>query len=72
MQCFSPSGDVMGPTLQNLDSLIRMPMGCGEQNMILFAPNIFVMQYLEATDQVTADMRQEALQHMETGNLGAE
>lgn len=27
-------GDIMGPVLANLDSLIRMPYGCGEQNMV--------------------------------------
>ena len=29
-------GDVMGPTLKNLDKLLRLPFGCGEQNMINF------------------------------------
>jgi CD109 antigen len=27
-------GDIMGPVLANLGSLIRMPYGCGEQNMV--------------------------------------
>ena len=27
-------GDIMGPVLANLDSLVRMPYGCGEQNMV--------------------------------------
>ena len=25
----------MGTALQNLDNLVQMPMGCGEQNMVL-------------------------------------
>ncbi|CAI9533213.1 unnamed protein product, partial [Staurois parvus] len=33
-------GDIMGTALQNLDRLLAMPFGCGEQNMVLFAPNI--------------------------------
>lgn len=28
------SGDVLGTALQNIDSLIQMPSGCGEQTMI--------------------------------------
>lgn len=57
---FSPSADVMGPTLTNLQKLIRLPFGCGEQNMIHFAPNIYVMSYLERTGQLTPDIKSEA------------
>jgi CD109 antigen len=39
----------MGPVLANLDSLVRMPYGCGEQNMINFVPNIVAVNYLNAT-----------------------
>uniref|UniRef100_A0A665UQP5 CD109 molecule n=1 Tax=Echeneis naucrates TaxID=173247 RepID=A0A665UQP5_ECHNA len=51
-------GDILGPSISGLDSLIQMPHGCGEQNMINFAPNIYVLQYLNATGQArqeTAD-----------------
>jgi len=60
-------GDVMGPALSGLDSLLRMPMGCGEQNMLLFAPNIYVMQYLNKTRRLTPDIEKKALSHMQTG-----
>lgn len=40
-------GDLLGPTIKNLDSLVRKPYGCGEQNMVNFVPNILVMRYLE-------------------------
>ena len=39
-------GDIMGPVLSNIDNLVRMPYGCGEQNMLNFVPNIVVMNYL--------------------------
>ena len=42
-------GDVMGSAMSNIDSLLKMPYGCGEQNMVHFVPNIFIMRYLEAT-----------------------
>ena len=40
----SAVGDLLGPTLENLGSLVRMPYGCGEQNMLNFAPNIFILR----------------------------
>ena len=47
------SGDIMGTALQNLDNLVQMPRGCGEQNMVLFAPIIYVLQYLERARLLT-------------------
>ncbi len=64
---FPPIGDVMGPAINGLDKLLAMPYGCGEQNMLRFAPNIFIMQYLEATDQLTAELRETAETYMEQG-----
>jgi hypothetical protein len=61
------SGDIMGPTLDGLDELLRLPTGCGEQNMLNFAPNIFVMQYLEATRQLTPTIKTKAVEFMMTG-----
>lgn len=37
----------MGPSTMNLASLIQMPFGCGEQNMLNFVPNIVVLDYLK-------------------------
>uniref|UniRef100_A0A182PLQ3 CD109 antigen n=1 Tax=Anopheles epiroticus TaxID=199890 RepID=A0A182PLQ3_9DIPT len=60
-------GDVMGSTIQNLDSLIRMPYGCGEQNMLNFVPNIVVLDYLKATNKLTANIEAKAKKFMEAG-----
>ncbi|XP_053896163.1 alpha-2-macroglobulin-like protein 1 [Malaclemys terrapin pileata] len=60
-------GDIMGTALQNLHQLLRLPFGCGEQNMVMFAPNIFVLQYLEKTKQATPEIRNTALKFMKTG-----
>lgn len=57
----------MGAAMQNLDSLLAMPFGCGEQNMIRFAPNIFVLQYLEKTNQLTDEIKSRATEFMKTG-----
>ncbi|KAM9324848.1 alpha-2-macroglobulin-like [Gastrophryne carolinensis] len=60
-------GDIMGTALQNLDRLLRMPYGCGEQNMVLLAPNIFILQYLENTHQMTDAIKSKAINFLETG-----
>ncbi|XP_039619909.1 alpha-2-macroglobulin-like protein 1 [Polypterus senegalus] len=60
-------GDVMGRAMQNLDKLLAMPFGCGEQNMVLFAPNIYILRYLEATGQMTEQIKAKAIQFMESG-----
>uniref|UniRef100_S4RW92 C3 and PZP like alpha-2-macroglobulin domain containing 8 n=1 Tax=Petromyzon marinus TaxID=7757 RepID=S4RW92_PETMA len=60
-------GDVMGPTLNNLDNLLKLPFGCGEQNMIHFAPNVFVLKYLQQTKQLVADVRTEATDYLLQG-----
>ncbi|XP_032302767.1 alpha-2-macroglobulin-like protein 1 [Coturnix japonica] len=56
----SISGDLMGLALQNLDRLVQMPHGCGEQNMVLFTPIVYVLQYLEKTRQLTPVIKERA------------
>lgn len=46
---YTSTGDIFGPSLENLDDLIRMPYGCGEQNMINFAPSVFAANYMRMT-----------------------
>lgn len=60
-------GDVMGPTLNNLDKLLRLPFGCGEQNMIHFAPNVFVLKYLQKTRQLSPEVESEATDYLLQG-----
>ncbi|CAK6980420.1 CD109 antigen%2C partial [Scomber scombrus] len=60
-------GDILGPSISGLDSLIQMPYGCGEQNMINFAPNIYVLQYLNATGQADRHTSDTATDYMMKG-----
>ncbi|NXI35586.1 A2ML1 protein, partial [Galbula dea] len=60
-------GDIMGNALQNLDSLLAMPYGCGEQNMVRFAPNIYIQQYLEKSRQLHPDIRAKAQGFLQSG-----
>ncbi|XP_063818193.1 alpha-2-macroglobulin-like [Pseudophryne corroboree] len=60
-------GDLMGTAMQNLDRLLAMPYGCGEQNMVLFAPNIFILQYLEKSHQLNHEIKSKAIKFLESG-----
>lgn len=57
----------MGPSINGLDSLIKMPYGCGEQNMLNFAPNIFVTKYLAATNNIDAALMEKTKNYMTKG-----
>uniref|UniRef100_A0A8C0JWJ8 Alpha-macroglobulin receptor-binding domain-containing protein n=1 Tax=Canis lupus dingo TaxID=286419 RepID=A0A8C0JWJ8_CANLU len=61
------SGDIMGTALQNLDNLVQMPRGCGEQNMVLFAPIIYVLQYLERARLLTEEIKSQAVGFLKIG-----
>ncbi|KAM8819938.1 alpha-2-macroglobulin-like protein 1 [Eudromia elegans] len=60
-------GDIMGPALQNLGNLLEMPSGCGEQNMVMFAPNIFILQYLKKIKHLVPEIEDIALEFLKTG-----
>lgn len=60
-------GDLLGGTIKNLEQLIRLPYGCGEQNMLNFVPNIVVLNYLKNTHQLTAEIESRAKKFMEIG-----
>ena len=61
------TGSYLSQTLEGLEGLLRMPFGCGEQNMILFAPNVFVARYLEETSQLKPEVMAKAEHLMMTG-----
>uniref|UniRef100_A0A8C4TNQ8 Alpha-macroglobulin receptor-binding domain-containing protein n=1 Tax=Falco tinnunculus TaxID=100819 RepID=A0A8C4TNQ8_FALTI len=60
-------GDLMGMALQNLDRLVQIPHGCGEQNMVLFAPIVYVLQYLEKTKQLSPEIKERATGFLRNG-----
>ncbi|XP_030054906.1 CD109 antigen [Microcaecilia unicolor] len=60
-------GDIVGPSISGLESLIQMPFGCGEQNMIRFAPNIYVLDYLTNAHQITEEISKKAISFMIEG-----
>ncbi|XP_067844534.1 CD109 antigen [Heptranchias perlo] len=60
-------GDILGPSINGFEDLLQMPYGCGEQNMIRFAPNIYILQYLTAINQVNQEIEEKALTYMIQG-----
>ncbi|NXC37818.1 A2MG protein, partial [Penelope pileata] len=64
---YSVLGDIMGTAMQNLHQLLQMPFGCGEQNMVLFAPNIYVLDYLNKTGQLSEEIKSKAIGYLVRG-----
>ncbi|XP_040504344.1 ovostatin [Gallus gallus] len=64
---FSVIGDILGTALRNMENLLHMPYGCGEQNMALFTPNIYVLDYLNKTGQLTEEIRVKSTGYLTTG-----
>ncbi|XP_074839734.1 ovostatin-like [Carettochelys insculpta] len=60
-------GDIMGIAMHNLQQLLQMPFGCGEQNMALLAPNLYVLDYLNNTGQLTKEMESKGIGHLVSG-----
>uniref|UniRef100_A0A8C5FV63 Alpha-2-macroglobulin-like n=1 Tax=Gadus morhua TaxID=8049 RepID=A0A8C5FV63_GADMO len=60
-------GDILGRALKNLDGLLSMPYGCGEQNMALLAPNIYILEYLTNTQQITSKIKARATNFLTSG-----
>ncbi|NWR79942.1 OVOS protein, partial [Centropus unirufus] len=64
---FSVIGDILGTALRNMENLLHMPYGCGEQNMALFTPNIYALDYLNKTGQLTEEIRLKGTGYLSTG-----
>ncbi|ROT65961.1 alpha-2-macroglobulin [Penaeus vannamei] len=50
-------GDLFALPIETMDSLIRVPHGSGEQNMVIFAPMVHVMHYLKDTGRTTENTK---------------
>lgn len=54
-------------TIDGLDALLQMPFGCGEQNMIVFAPDVYITKYLQESGQLKPEIMAKAEKLMITG-----
>lgn len=62
-------GDILGAGLSNVDDLLRLPYGCGEQNMVNLVPNIVIHKYLSATRRLRPAQHARAKRNIETGYM---
>jgi len=60
-------GDTMGNSLGGLERLVRVPFGCGEQNMITLAPNVAAIKYLANVGRLKSDVQRRATDNVLTG-----
>ena len=59
----------MGSSISGIEKLLKMPYGCGEQNMVNFAPSMFIRTYLENVGQLTPSVREKSIRFMTLGEL---
>ncbi|XP_061439274.1 alpha-2-macroglobulin-like protein 1 isoform X4 [Rhineura floridana] len=63
----SAIGDILGTSLEHIDRLVQIPLGCGEQNLMKFVPNIFILQYLEKTNQAAPPFKKNTIEFLQSG-----
>ncbi len=61
------TGSFLTQTIEGLDQLLQMPFGCGEQNMLLFAPDAYILKYLKGTGQLKPEIQAKAETLLITG-----
>ncbi|XP_054447415.1 ovostatin homolog 2-like [Pteronotus mesoamericanus] len=64
---FTVVGDILGLAMQNLENLLQMPYGGGEQNIALLASDTFVLDYLSSTKQLTEEVKAKAVVFLANG-----
>lgn len=67
----SAIGDKLGQTVQtsmiDIENLIRLPHGCGEQVMIYLGPTLYTARYLSSINKLTGDLRWRAIRYIQSG-----
>ncbi|KAH8413116.1 hypothetical protein KR009_008160, partial [Drosophila setifemur] len=63
----SAVGDLIGSIVGNLENLILLPTGCGEQTMVNFVPNLMVLRYLGRLQKLTPEIELQAMSNLALG-----
>ncbi|XP_017857348.1 PREDICTED: CD109 antigen [Drosophila arizonae] len=61
------SGYLLGPAIKNLERLLRLPSGCGEQAMSKLVPNYLVYDYLRHMKKLTPESEHRIKRNLEQG-----
>uniref|UniRef100_A0A182YIZ6 TEP1-F n=1 Tax=Anopheles stephensi TaxID=30069 RepID=A0A182YIZ6_ANOST len=64
---FQLNPNLLTTVIKNLDNLLAVPSGCGEQNMVKFVPNIVVLDYLNAIGSKDQTLINKATDLLRTG-----
>ncbi|XP_037957339.1 pregnancy zone protein [Teleopsis dalmanni] len=64
---FAVVGDLLGPVMNNLENLVRLPQGCGEQTTSKMVPNILVYRYLKSINKLTPALSYKILNGLQSG-----
>ncbi|XP_045146460.1 ovostatin homolog 2-like [Echinops telfairi] len=64
---FTVVGDILGHAMQNLENLLHVPSGYGEQNIAVLASDTYVLDYLNSTQQLTEDVKSKAVSFLSSG-----
>uniref|UniRef100_A0A8D1N8B6 Ovostatin homolog 2-like n=1 Tax=Sus scrofa TaxID=9823 RepID=A0A8D1N8B6_PIG len=64
---FTVVGDIVGLAVQNLENLLKMPYGGGEQNIALLASDTYILDYLKSTNQLTEEIKSKAFFFLSNG-----
>ncbi|MCG7850670.1 MAG: MG2 domain-containing protein, partial [ANME-2 cluster archaeon] len=62
---FTPS--LVAQSISGVDDLLGMPYGCGEQNMMFFAPDVEILRYLKTSGQTNPEVQAKAEMFIITG-----
>ena len=62
---FTPS--LVAQSISGVDDLLGMPYGCGEQNMMFFAPDVEILRYLKTSGQTNPEIQAKAEMFIITG-----
>ncbi|XP_034474087.1 pregnancy zone protein isoform X2 [Drosophila innubila] len=64
---FGLVGDLLGPVIKNLERLLHLPSGCGEQTMSALVPNYLVYDYLKSIKKLTPELDTRIKRNLERG-----
>ena len=57
----------MGGAADSLANLVRLPTGCGEQNLVNLAPSVFILRYLKVTQRFAPTLTAKATKYIKKG-----
>ncbi|KAL4234383.1 hypothetical protein ACF0H5_006030 [Mactra antiquata] len=61
------TGDMMGPAIDAIGKQIRMPYGCGEQNIQSLTPGLFSAWYLKSIDRLERELMEKVARVLSRG-----